>query len=72
MATYILKVYEVEAEGNGTWQPEYTKETFRSQSSAESAADYWGNEHGMSVTTWESYIECPVIDGTVFVPETVL
>ena len=71
MNIYILKVYEIEATGTEAWQPDYIKETYRSEESAQRMANYWSNEHRMNVLVQENYIECPVINGTVFVPENV-
>lgn len=66
MSTYIIKAYAVMSDTVDTT-------VFRTLNGAKDFGDWVKFDQGdKNVEIAEKYIECPVIDGTVYIPENVL
>ncbi len=74
MSVYFLKAFRVHpSEPTAVWQGEIEPATFRSHQQASEYAAWCIEEQGLRDTVIVPVdVECPVIDGVVFVPPSVL
>ena len=72
MNTYILKVYEIRTEQQADWQAESAHELYRDLETANRMLDWYSGDQGhKTYPITESFVECPVIDEVVYVPDYV-